>query len=260
MKKAFFLIIGLFFLQIGRAQFDDELSHTQLYDKAVDIKVYVQMLAKDKLYLINNTHKEQAAKELDYALAKLSENINDIDLNNEDQAVKDLMKNIKKIWQNLNQKATQNISNKEFTALYFQANTFEHLVDTMVEKMKVNYQLPADKIQNYNDIQTLRILIEKITISYYANYLGLSKSYLHEYQKNIKNVDDFIKRNSNKFLNDPVSGKIFSDIIIDWNFFRANILHTDQKNPKTVFSLSTTMDYKLRVIKDKYIETLNSDF
>jgi len=260
MKKAIFIAIGLLFFQLGRAQFDDDLSSTQLYDKAVDIQVYVQMLAKDKLYLINNTHKEQAAKELDYALAKIAENISDIDLNNENEVVGNLMKSIKKVWNNFSQKATANLTNKEFTALYFQVNTFERLISDLVQKMMINYDLQASEVENYNDIQTLRTLIEKITISYYANLLGLSKSFVHEYQKNIKSVDDFIKQNSNKFLNDPVSAETFADIIIDWNFFRANILHQNQFNPKTVFTLSTTMDYKLKTIKDKYIEGLNRDF
>jgi len=260
MKKAVIFTLGLLFFQISHAQFDEELSESQLYDKAVDIRVYVQMLAKDKLYLINNTNKEQAAVELDYALAKMAENISDIDLNNENENIKNQLKSIKQVWRNFSKKATQNLTNKEFTALYFQVNTFDRLIIDLAEKMKVNYQLNLSKMESYNDIQMLRILIQKISISYYANHLGLSKSFLHEYQKNIKSVDDFIKKNSNKFLNDPVSAGIFSDIIIDWNFFRANILHTKQQNPKTIFSLSTTMDYKLKMIKNKYIKALNSDF
>jgi len=260
MKNILLIILSLIIVQQSYSQFDDEMSKTELYDKAVDLEVYVQMLAKDKLYLIDNIFKKQASKEFDYALAKISENINDLDLNITDPDVRTLMKSAKKVWKKLHQKILENINVKDFAALYFNINTFERLISDMANKMEVRYQLHASEMENYNDIQTLRKLIQKITISYYANAIGLNKSFMHEYQKNIKNVDEFIKENSNKFLNDPISGNVFSDIIIDWNFFRSNVLHTKQHNPKTVFSLSTTIDYKLKTIKDRYIQKMNDNF
>jgi len=260
MKTIISLIISLLFLQISQAQFDEDISKTQLYDKAVDMGVYVQTLAKDKLYLITNLRKKQAGKELDYALAKISENLDDIDLNEENQKIIEPVKKIKKIWIKFNAKITQQLSPNEFTNLYFEANTFDRLLSDLVEKMKINYQLPQQEINKYNAIQNLRKLIQKISISYYANHLGLNKSFLHEYKKNIESVDRYIKEKSNKFLNDPVAGNDFSDVILDWNFFRSNLLNPQIQNPKTIFSLSTSIDYKLKTIKDKYIEKLNQQF
>jgi len=260
MKKTIFLIISLFFLQISHAQFDDDMSKTQLYDKAVDMGVYVQTLAKDKLYLITNLRKEQAGKELDYALAKISENLDDIDLNEENPKITDPLKNIKKIWIKFNAKITRQLTPNEFTNLYFEVNTFDRLLSDLVEKMKVNYQLPQEEIDKYNAIQNLRKLIQKISISYYANHLGLNKSFLHEYKKNIESVDRYIKEKSNMFLNDPIAENDFADVILDWNFFRSNLLNTQIQNPKTIFSLSTSIDYKLKTIKNKYIDNLNQQF
>ncbi len=258
--KRYLLIVSLLISFLSSAQFDDEVSKTELYDKAVDMGVYAQMLAKDKLYLINNVKKDQAGKEMDYAIAKISENLSEIDLNEEDPKLINQLKNVKKVWAKLNLKVTQNLNHKEFTSLYFEVNTFDRLLSDLVEKMKVVYDLPSEKLEKYDQIQKLRKLIQKISLSYYANYLGLSKSFMHEYKKNIASVDNFIKEKSNLFLNDPVAEKQFADVIIDWNFYRANLLHENAKNPKTIFSLSTSIDYKLRNIKERYIKSLNKNF
>jgi len=263
MNNKFLLLIlslSIWLPWTGFSQFDDEVSKTQLYDKAVDMEIYVQMLAKDKLYLINNLRKKQAGTELDYALAKMSENLSDIDLNEENPKITNQLEQVKKVWAKFNLKVTQNLTPKEFTNLYFEVNTFDHLLADLVEKMKINYQLPQKEIKNYDAVQQLRKLIQKISLSYYADYLGLSKSFSHEYKKNIESVDTFIKQKSNIFLNDPVAEKQFSDVILDWNFLRANLLHQQIKNPKTIFSLSTTIDYKLNTIKDNYINKLNQGF
>jgi hypothetical protein len=260
MKKYLILFFSLAVSVLSFAQFDDEISKSQLYDKASDMEVYVQMLAKDKLYLINNLNKKQAGKELDYALAKMAENISDLDLSIENPAISEQLKNAKKIWNKFNLRITKNLSLKEFTSLYFEVNTFDRQLSGIVEKMKINYQIPEEQIVRYDEIQKFRKLIQKISISYYADYLGLSKSFSHEYKKNIEDVDKFIKQKSNLFLNDPVSGKLFSDVIIDWNFFRSNIFHKTIKNPKTIFSLSTAIDHKLKEIKNRYIQKLNQAF
>jgi len=261
MNKFYILLIGLLFPFWGNAQFDDDdVSKLSLYDNAKDIEVYAQMAAKDKLYLIYNLKKEQAGKELDYALAMISENLSNIDLNEENPVIVAQLKKIKDVWMKLSNKFTENLSPKEFTNLFFEVNTFDRLISDLVEKMKEIYDLPTEKLSNYDDIQNLRKAIHKINLSYYADALGLSQSFMHEYQKNIKYVNNFVKNKSNHFLNDSVAGRVFSDIIIDWNFLRANLLHPTMKNPKTVFSLVTSIDFKLKNIKEKYIENLTKDF
>jgi len=261
MNKFYILLVALLFPFWGNAQFDDDdVSKLSLYNNAKDIEIYAQMAAKDKLYLIYNLKKEQAGKELDYALAMISENLTNIDLNEDNPVIVSKLKKIKKVWMKLSSKFTQNLSPKEFTNLFFEVNTFDRLISDLVEKMKEIYDLPSDKLSNYNDIQNLRKAIQKINLSYYADALGLSKSFTHEYQKNIKNVNDFVKNKSNHFLNDSVAGPVFSDIIIDWNFLKTNLLNSDLKNPRTVFSLATSIDFKLKNIKNKYIKNLTKDF
>jgi len=260
MNKFYILLMGLLFHFFGNAQFNDDVSKVLLYDNAKDIEAYTQMAAKDKLYLIYNLKKEQATKELDYALAMISENLSNIDLNEENPNMITQLKKIKEVWMKLSNKFTQNLTPKEFTNLFFEVNTFDRLISDLIEKMKEIYNLPTEKLSNYDDIQNLRKDFQKINLSYYANALGLSKSFMHEYQKNIKNIDDFIKRKSNYFLNDSVAGAFFPDVIVDWNFLRTNLLHPRIKNPKTVFSLTTGIDFKLKSIKNTYIENLTKDF
>ncbi len=245
---------------IGAAQFDDDVSKIALYDNAKDMEVYTQMIAKDKLYLIYNLKKEQASKELDYAMAMISENLSNIDLNEDNPQLIDKLKKLKDVWAKLNNRLTQNLTPQEFTNLFFEVNTFDRLISDLVIKMREVYPLPLQDLQKYDDIQNLRKSVQKINLSYYANFLGLSKSFMHEYQKNIASVNKFIKEKSNIFLNDPVAGKHFSDVIIDWNFLRANLLDGNAKNPKTVFSLVTAIDFKLKNIKDAYIKNLLKDF
>ncbi len=242
------------------AQFDDAYSKTQLYDKAVDLHTYVQMVGKNKLYLINNTQVSLATKELDYALSKINENINEIDINEDDASVKTRLKKIKKFWYKFNEKATKSQTVKEFTAFYYQINTFDKLVNDLVQAMVIAYKINTNKFDNYIQLQKFRTLIQKISLSYFANHLGLSKSYLHQYKKNIEEIDTFIKEKSNIFLNDPIAGKYFSNIIVDWNFYRSNLLHKTLQTPKTVYILSTSIDYKLTKIKENYIENLNDTF
>jgi hypothetical protein len=242
------------------AQFDDEYSKTQLYDKVVDLHTYVQMVGKNKLYLINNTQVPLATKELDFALSKINENINEVDLNNEDDKIKSQLKTIKIFWYKFNEKAAKPQSIKEFTAFYYQMNTFDKLITNLVETMVVQYDMPTKKISNYTELQKFRTLIQKISLSYFANHLGLSKSYLQEYKKNIAEIDIFIKEKSNVFLNDQIAGKYFSNIIMDWNFYRANLLHKTLNTLKTVYILSTSIDYKLGKIKESYIKKLNNTF
>ncbi len=260
MNKFYLIVLSLLLPLTGTAQFDDDIPKIALYDYAKDMEVYTQMVAKDKLYLIYNLKKEQAAKELDYAMAMISENLSNIDLNEDNPQIVDKLSKLKEVWFKLNNKLTQNLTPQEFTNLFFEVNTFDRLISDMVIKMREVYTLPSENLQNYDDIQNLRKSIQKINLSYYANVLGLSKSFMHEYQKNIASVNQFIKEKSNIFLNDPVAGKQFADVIIDWNFLRANLLDENSKNPKTVFSLVMAIDFKLKNIKDAYIQNLLKDF
>ena len=260
MNKTFFILASMLFPLLMHAQFDEDLPKVALYDNAVDIQVYTQMVAKDKLYLIYNLKKEQAGKELDYAMAMISENLSNIDLNEENELLVSKLKKIKDVWFKLNNKLTQTLTPREFTNLFFEVNTFDRLISDLIEKMHEIYDLPKKNLSKYKDIQRLRQLIQKINLSYYANYLGLSKSFLHEYQKNISNVSQFLKTKSNIFLNDPVAGENFADIIVDWNFLKANLFSTMSKNPKTVLSLVTAMDFKLKNIKNSYVKKWRRDF
>ncbi len=260
MNKYLLILLGLITSFSVNAQFDDDVPKVVLYDNAKDMEVYTQMVAKDKLYLIYNLQKEQASKELDYAMAVISENLSNIDLNETNPQIVQKLRKIKEVWIKLNAKLTQNLTPKEFTNLFFEVNTYERLISDLVAKMREVYNLPDEKIGKYDDIQNLRIAIQKINLSYYANYLGLSKSFMHEYQKNISHVNQFIKEKSNLFLNDPMAEKLFADVIIDWNFLRANLFSKQAKNPRTVFSLVTAIDFKLKSIKELYIESLTKDF
>ena len=254
-------MIGLLYPFLLQAQFDDDdLPKTTLYDNAIDVRVYTQMAAKDKLYLIYNLKKNHAAKEMDYALAMISEYLSNIDLNEEDEQILLRLKKIKEVWFKLNNKLTQTLTPTEFTNLFFEVNTFDRLISGLIEKMREVYDLPKKNLDKYNDIQGLRQLIQKINLSYYASYLGLSKSFQHEYQKNISNVSQFIKKKSNEFLNDPVAEENFSAIIVDWNFLKTNLLSKTSKNPKTVLSLVTAMDFKLKYIKNTYVKHWGKDF
>ncbi len=260
MNKIFLILFAIMFPALINAQFDDDLPKIALYDNAIDIQIYTQMVAKDKLYLIYNLKKEQAGKELDFAMAMISENLSNIDINESNEQIVSKLKKIKDVWFKLNNKLTQTLTPKEFTNLFFEINTFDRLVSDMVIKMREVYDLPEKNINKYNDIQNLRRLIQKINLSYYANYLGLSKSFQHEYKKNIESVNQFLKTKSNTFLNDPVAGQSFADIIVDWNFLKANLLSQMVKNPKTVFSLVTAIDFKLKNIKNAYIKEWLRDF
>ncbi len=260
MNKIYFFLVGLLYPFLLQAQFDDDLPKVILYDNAVDIRIYVQMAAKDKLYLIHNLKKEQAGKELDYAMAMVSENLSNIDLNEENESIVNLLKEIKEVWFKLSDKLTRTLSPADFNNLFFEINTFDRLISGLIEKMREKYNLPRRNLKKYNDIQNLRRLIQKINLSYFANYLGLSKSFLHEYQKNIKSVNQFFKTKSNIFLNDRIAGENFSDIIADWNFLKTNLLNKTLKNPKTVLSLVTAMDFKLKNIKNAYVDAWRRDF
>ena len=260
MNKIFLILGGLLFPALLQAQFDDDLPKTALYDSAVDIQVYNQMVAKDKLYLIYNLKKEQASKELDYAMAMISENLSNIDLNEDNEQLVVRLKKIKDVWFKLNNKLSQTLAPQDFTNLFFEVNTFDRLMSDLINKMREIYDLPKKNLSKYNDIQNLRMLLQKINLSYYTNVLGLSKSFQHEYQKNIQNVSQFIKTKSNRFLNDSVAGENFSDIIVDWNFLKVNLLSKASKHPKTVLSLVTSMDYQLKNIKNTFVNQWRKDF
>ena len=259
-KKFYLLILTFFSINSAVSQFDEEMSKTELYDKAMDMNIYLQMLAKDKLFLINYTEKELVSSEFDYALAKIVENLNDIDINETNPKIITQLDQIKKFWKKFNLKATQNLTLKNFTNFYFEVNTFDRLLSDLIEKMKENYQLPQNELKKYNEIQQLRKLIQKITLSYYANNLNLSKSFMHQYKKDIQSVDQFIKQKSNLYLNDPSSENLFSDVIMDWSFLKTYLFRTKLDNIKTILSLSISIDYKLKTIKNHYINTLNKGF
>jgi len=260
MKKKYILILSLLFPLLSFSQYDDEVSKLELFDKAVDLSVYAQTIAKDKLYLVNNLKKATAAKELDFVLAKFDENLGDIDINVSNTNVRVRIEALKTFWQKFGLTATEIQNFKDFTSFYYQVNTLDRLVSDLVESMKAAYDLPIEKLEKYIGGQHFRKLIQKITMSYYANFLGLSKSYMHAYNKNIEEINKFVKDNSNEFLNDPIAGKYFADIILDWNFFKTNLQNKKLKMPKTVFSLSVSMDYKLWLIKRNYIKQLNRGF
>jgi len=47
---------------------------------------------------------------------------------------------------------------------------------------------------------------------------------------------------------------------MDWNFLKTYLFHTKLDNIKTIVSLSIAIDYKLKTIKNHYINTLNKGF
>jgi len=250
------LLILLFLNFKSFSQFDDTVPKAQLYNDALDMSVYIQMLAKDKLYLISGLKKEKAQNEFDYSLSKINDAINEIDINEDNLEIKKQLEQIKKFWVKFNKAAINNLDYKEYSVVYFQINTFDRLVSDLAQKMFENYNFNQEDFENYQDIQKLRKLIQAITVSYYAKHLHLSQNFLHQYKKNIEEIDNFIKNKSNVFLNDPATGELFQGFILDWNFFRANLLHPQLKNPKSIFSLSNTMDYHLNKIADKLIDSL----
>jgi len=257
LKKVFFFVTFLVVFT-SYPQFDDTVPKAKLFDDINDIGVLIQTLAKDKLYIISGLKKGRAKKELDNALSTINESISEIDLNEDDIEIQNQLKKIKEFWTKFNKSSVQKLDYKEYSNVYFQVNTFERMVSDLSQKMFEVYQLDGEKYANYQDIQKLRKLIQMLTVSYYAKHLDLSKNFLHQYQKNIAEIDNFIKEKSNVFLNDPVTEGFFQDFILDWNFFRANLLHPSIKNPKTVFSLSNSIDYQLFKVKNKYIDLLKN--
>ena len=258
------LILLFSFLFVGisgiYAQFDEGTSKIELYDMASDMNVYGYMLVKDKLYLINNIEKDDAAQEFDFAMAKIEENLSTIDMEETNPKVKEKLRNLKSFWYKFNQNVTQKMNNKDFRSVSYDVNNWDRLTSDLLEAMKAQYDLPLEKLQGYNDIQYFRKLIQKISMSYLANYLKLSKNFSHEYQNNIQEADAFIKEKTGDLLNDPVTGNIITDLIVDWNFLRANLLHPTQKNPKTIFALSVSIDYHLRMIKERLIQKMVDTF
>ncbi len=252
-----FLIIGTFGIY---AQFDEGTSKVELYNMASDMNVYGYMLVKDKLFLINNIEKEESGQEFDFAMAKIEENLSTIDMEEDNPKVKERLKNLKSFWYKFNQNVTQRMNNKDFRSVSYDVNNWDRLTSDLLESMKVAYDIPADQFKTYNDIQYLRKLIQKISMSYLANYLNLSKSFSHEYRNNIQEADAFIKEETSDLLNDPLTGDIITGLIVDWNFMRANLLHTTQRNPKTIFALSVSIDYHLRVIKERLIQKMVNTF
>jgi hypothetical protein len=255
-KPLYLLLAILLFPMTGFSQFESDASKEELYDNAHNIRIYIQMALKDKLYLINGQQVKYATKELDFSVAKIDESINIIDLNVEEPKLREQMDRIKELWHKFSLISTQKIDNKEFMKVYYQVNMFDKMVSDLIEKMFVTYHLSSDKFKKYRSIQQLRYLIQKTAFNYYANSLGLSKSVSHEYQKNIERIDTFIKEQSNMLLNDNSKEQSFVRIITDWNFFRANLFHLKMKNVRTIFSLSTSMDYKLKTTKDAYLNSL----
>ena len=256
-KKYIILLFVLFASISTNAQFDDHVSKTILFDDALNIGVYVNMLAKDKLYQIKHLKKKLVAKEIDYALAKVNESISEIDLEETNPQIRVQIEKIKEFWVKFNEKATADIGLKEFSNIYFEINVFNKLVSDLTQSMIVAYDLNSDDIQNYKDIQELRRYIQIISVSYYANLLNLNKSFMHEYQKNTEKINTFIIDKSNTFLNDPIIGTYFPEFIKDWNFLKNNLQHPTYKNPKTVFSMSISIDYHLKQVKDALINKLN---
>ncbi len=250
--KVFILLFLVSFSSFS--QFDDEVSKIQLFDMASDMKAYGYTIVKDKIFLINNIEKKLSANELDYALAKVEEYLVIMDMNIKDSEVKKRLRSVKTFWFKFNQKVTNNMLNSDFSNINFEINNWDRLVSDLQEAMKSKYKLPLDYLKIYDEIQLFRILINKTSTSYLANLLKLNKSLIHEYQKNINQSEDFIKRNSNKILNNVISGQYFPEIILDWNFYKKN-LYSKINHPKTVFVLSISIDYHLKLLKDKYIIT-----
>ena len=258
MLKKITLFVSLLVVFTSYSQFDDQVPKAKLFDDANDLAVLIQTLAKDKLFVISGLKKDRAKKELDNTLSKIHEAISEIDLNEDNIQIQSQLKKIKEFFTKFNKAAIQELDYKAYSNVYFQVNTFDRMISDLTEKMSEVYNLDANQYANYKDIQKLRKLIQMLTVSYYAKHLDLSKNFLHQYKKNINEIDNFIKEKSNAFLNDPVTENFFQDFILDWNFFRANLLHPTLKNPKTVFSLSNSMDYQLTKVKNKYIDILKN--
>ena len=256
-KKYLILFLISIVALTTNAQFDDSVSKFKLFDDALDMGVYAQMLAKDKLYIIKNLKKRQATKEIDYALAKINENISEIDLEETNPQVRAHIDKIKDFLLKFDTKFSATRTSKNFSSLYFDINILDKMISDLSESMLVVYNLDGNAIQNYRDIQQLRKLIQTISVSYYANILNLNKSFAHNYQKNIDKINEFIAQKSNTFLNDPIVGQYFPDFILDWNFLKANLQSEKYRNPKTIFSMSVSIDYHLKQIKDAYFNKLN---
>jgi len=259
MKKnllTFFLMASLNIF----AQFEEDIPKIKLYDMAADMNVYGYTLVKDKLFLINNIMKDDAAQEFDFAMAKIEEYLATIDMAEENPKVKEHLKAIKAFWYKFNQKVTQNMNNEDFKAISYDINNWDRLTSDLMESMKTVYDLPLNKLNLYNDVQYFRKLIQKISMSYLANFKHLSKSLMHEYKKNIEQAEKFIRNNSDKILNDTVAGSYILEVIVDWNFLKSNLQHPTQKNPQTIFMLSVSIDYHLRQIKNRFVQKMLDTF
>ncbi len=236
------------------AQFHESISPKQLYVLATDSNVYLHILVKDKLYQINHIKKEMAEKEMDYTIALFYENLNAIENELTDKDLLSQMKAIKEFWKKFEPYLTNDLTSNDFKKFHFEAYTFSKLLTNFSEKLFLKFNLNEKDWKNFNDIQSLKILVQKITFEYLAKTLQLNQSLTNQFIKDVNNFESLIKNKSNKFLNDILIGNKFLAVINEWNFFQRNLVHPKMKNVKTIFSLSLTMQNKLNTITSEFLK------
>ena len=254
-KKISFLFAVLLLSTSISAQFENAISDKELLDKAYDLKIYIQMLTKDKLYLVNKINTKYAVKEFDYAIGEISNNLSELDLNVTQLEQRKSIDRVKESWNKLSVYAYKEIDNKQFYKMYFEIQGINQMIDDLINSILKNNKFSEKITHQYRSIQELRYMIEQIVYYYYTDYKGINKSFKDAYRQNIKNTDAFFKKMSNSIINDNDGNKSpqFIRVIADWNFFKANLFHKQLHNFRTVFNVSTCIDYKLINLKNQYL-------
>jgi hypothetical protein len=254
-KKIYFLLSLIILSTSSFAQFEQALSGKELLDKAYDLKIYIQMITKDKLFLVNKINTEYAIPEFDYASGKINNNLAELDLNIQEPGQRKFVDRIKDSWDKLSAYAYKDIDNKQFYKMYFEIQVINQMIDDLINSLLKNNQFSETITNQYRSIQELRYMIEQIAYYYYAGYTGINQSLKDAYRQNVKKTDDFFKKISNSIINDNVGNKSpqFIRVIADWNFFKANLFHEKLRNYRTIFNVSTVIDYKLKNIKNQYL-------
>ncbi len=245
-------IISLFFINFFLAtplwSTGQKLSDSGIrdsYQALLECKVQIYRITRDKAYEIYFPDFELIETDLADVVNTMEENFALLDKILQKSEYKQDYNNLMNVWNNIRFYTLVKPTKKSFNRYFFDAKTFESLINTVLKKMEDREGTGKIPGTDMRKLYRFRSCIYLINTGYLINKHPINKSLATLFEKELNKAENLLayakERGYFKMNRKPV---LLAKMLNNWKYYKYNLHNPLFRADKLVFSLANTLNYE----------------